>query len=84
MRFLITGGAGFLGSHLTDAMLGQGHEVTILDVASDLKVRHQLGNPQFRYVRDSILNREILEGLISWCWRFIRRRCLFHETKPMA
>ena len=67
MRFLITGGAGFLGSHLTDAMLGQGHEVTILDVASDLKVRHQLGNPQFRYVRDSILNREILEGLISWC-----------------
>ena len=48
-------------------MLGQGHEVTILDVASDLKVRHQLGNPQFRYVRDSILNREILEGLISWC-----------------
>jgi len=67
MRFLITGGAGFLGSHLTDAMLGQGHEVTILDVASDLKVRHQLGNPQFRYVRDSIVNREILEGLISWC-----------------
>lgn len=67
MRFLITGGAGFLGSHLTDAFLAQGHEVTILDVASDLKVRHQLANPRFRYVRDSILNREILEGLIGWC-----------------
>ena len=64
---MITGGAGFLGSHLTDALLERGDEVTILDVASDLKVRHQLGNRRFRYVRDSILNREILEGLISWC-----------------
>jgi UDP-glucose 4-epimerase len=67
MRFLITGGAGFLGSHLSDALLEQGHDVTILDSASDLKVRHQLGNPKFRYVRDSILNREILEGLVGWC-----------------
>lgn len=67
MKVLITGGAGFIGSHLTDALLAQGDEVTILDVASDLKVRHQLGNPCFRYVRDSIFNREILEGLISWC-----------------
>ncbi|TAJ85699.1 NAD-dependent epimerase/dehydratase family protein [bacterium] len=67
MRVLITGGAGFLGSHLTDAFLERGDEVTILDVASDLKVHHQLGNPRFRYVRDSVLNRDILDGLISWC-----------------
>ena len=67
MKFFITGGAGFLGSHLSDTLLGQGHEVTILDLASDLKVRHLIGKPQFRYVRDSILNREILEGLIGWC-----------------
>ncbi len=66
-RVLITGGAGFLGSHLADALLARGEEVAILDVASDLKVRHQLGNPRFRYVRDSVLNQEILEGLISWC-----------------
>ncbi len=67
MRVLITGGAGFIGSHLADAFLARGDEVTILDVASDLKIRHHLGDPRFRYVRDSIMNREILEGLVSWC-----------------
>lgn len=66
MRVLITGGAGFMGSHLADAFLGQGHEVSILDIAPDGKVRHCLGNPRFRYVRDSVLNREILEGLVAW------------------
>ena len=72
MKVLITGGAGFVGSHLTDAFLAQGDEVTILDVASDLKVSHNLGNPSFRLVRDSVLNREILESLIAWC------DCVYH------
>lgn len=66
MKVLITGGAGFVGSHLTDALLARGDEVTILDVASDLKIRQNLNNPQFRFVRDSVLSREILESLISW------------------
>jgi UDP-glucose 4-epimerase len=67
MKVLITGGAGFIGSHLTDRLLAQGAEVTIVDVASDLKVRHHLNHPGFRYIRDSVLNREIMEGLVSWC-----------------
>jgi len=72
VKVLITGGAGFVGSHLTDAFLAQGDEVTILDLASDLKVSHNQGNPRFRLVRDSVLNREIVESLIAWC------DCVYH------
>jgi UDP-glucose 4-epimerase len=64
LKILITGGAGFLGSHLSDAFLARGDEVTILDVGGDLKVRHNLSNPRFHYVRDSVLNADILDGLI--------------------
>jgi nucleoside-diphosphate-sugar epimerase len=67
VKILITGGAGFLGSHLTDAFLTRGDEVTILDVITDLKVRHHLGNPRFHYVRDSVFNTEILDSLILKC-----------------
>jgi UDP-glucose 4-epimerase len=64
MNILITGGAGFLGSHLTDAFIGRGDTVTILDLISDLKIRQHLGNPRFHYVRESVFNSEILDGLV--------------------
>ncbi len=67
MKILITGGAGFLGSHLAEAWLDRGDEVTALDLASDLKVRHLRANPRFRTIRESVLNRDILDGLVAWC-----------------
>lgn len=66
MKVLITGGAGFLGSHLAEALLRRHDEVTLLDPASDLKVRHLRENPRFRMIRESVLNRDILDGLVAW------------------
>ena len=64
MKVLITGGAAFLGSHLGDAFLSRGDEVFVLDQAKDFKIRHNLGNPKFHYIQDSILNEEILDSLV--------------------
>jgi UDP-glucose 4-epimerase len=65
MKVLITGGGGFLGSHLTDSFLGRGDEVFILETGMTLKVKHEIGNPRLHFVRDSVFNEGILEGLIA-------------------
>jgi len=65
MKVLITGGGGFLGSHLADAFIARGDEISIMDNGSVGKVRHLMGKPAFHYVRDSIFNLDILEGLIA-------------------
>ena len=65
MRILITGGAGFLGSHLCDAFIARGDEVFVLDTGSILKVRHLLDEPRFHYIHDTIFNLELLDGLAA-------------------
>lgn len=65
MRVLITGGGGFLGSHLGDGLLAAGHEVMALDIAPDLKVRHNLGKAGFRYLKGSVFDTDLMESLVA-------------------
>src|SRR5215475_14476379 len=65
MRVLITGGAGFLGSHLSDAFMARGDEVFVLDTGSIAKVRHLLNSARFHYVHDSIFNLDLIDSLVS-------------------
>ncbi|MFQ5665919.1 MAG: NAD-dependent epimerase/dehydratase family protein [Candidatus Binatia bacterium] len=67
MKVLVTGGGGFLGSHLADTLIARGDEVFILDTGSVTKTRHLMGTPAFHFVRDSIFNLDILEGLVAKC-----------------
>lgn len=68
MRYLITGGAGFIGSHLAEALLGRGDTVLIIDdlsTGSVENIRHLKKSNQFHYVFDSISNKHLLAELVD-------------------
>ena len=68
MRILITGGAGFIGSHLTDRLVADGHQVTILDnLATGRKdnLSAHLGGVSVTFIEGSILDLPLLDGLIK-------------------
>lgn len=70
MRVLITGGAGFIGSHLTDALLQRGHHVTIIDDLSTGKVEnfaHVRAYPNFRFAIETIMNEAVMDRLVNEC-----------------
>ena len=68
MRILITGGAGFIGSHLTDRLVADGHQITILDnLATGRKenLSVHLGGESVTFIEGSILELPLLDGLIK-------------------
>jgi len=70
MRVLITGGAGFIGSHLAEAYLERGDEVWILDDLSTggiQNVDHLRGRPGFHYVVETVMNVPVLAECIDRC-----------------
>jgi len=75
MRVLITGGAGFIGSHLIDALLSRGDQVVVLDDLSTGRhdnIRDHLGNPNFEFIMGSILNEALVDDAVR------RVDCVMH------
>ena len=70
MRILITGGAGFIGSHLSDAYLKRGDEVFIIDdlsTGSFENIRHLKDHPRFHYTIESVHNQPVTAELVDQC-----------------
>jgi UDP-glucose 4-epimerase len=70
MRVLITGGAGFVGSHLSEALLERGDEVFVLDdlsTGSIDNISHLKSHPRFHYTIDTVTNEPLLAELVDRC-----------------
>ena len=70
MRVLITGGAGFIGSHLSESYLQRGDEVFVIDdlsTGSIENIRHLKDHPRFHYTIDSIHNQPVTAELVDQC-----------------
>ena len=74
MRYLITGGAGFIGSHLAEELLRQGHEVSVIDDLSTGSIRniqHLKTYDRFHYTVESCANVPVMAELVDDCDRVV-------------
>jgi dTDP-glucose 4,6-dehydratase len=78
MRVLVTGGAGFLGSHLCDRLIGGGHQVVALDnfiTGNPTNIEHLQGHEQFELVQADLCEGIPVEGTFDW---------IFHLASPAS
>jgi UDP-glucose 4-epimerase len=77
MNILVTGGAGFIGSHLIDYLIKDGHNVTCIDdlsLGKEKNVKEHIGQKNFRLVKIDILNKNILNEV----FKENKFECVFH------
>lgn len=68
MRIVITGGAGFLGSHLSDRFLAEGHDVVAIDnliTGNTDNIAHLAGNPKFKFIRHDVSEYIYIDGNVD-------------------
>ena len=73
MKYVITGGAGFIGSHLTDRLISQGHQVIVIDnliTGSLTNIAHHQSNTNFEFIHHNVSNHMHIIGNVDWVVHF--------------
>ena len=70
---VVTGGAGFLGSHLSDRLIAEGHSVICIDnliTGDTANIAHLFGNPRFKFLKHDVTNYIFLDGDVDFVFHF--------------
>lgn len=73
MRAVVTGGSGFLGSHLSDRLLAEGWEVVVIDnliTGSTDNISHNIGNPKFKFIKHDVTEFIVVDGAVDFVFHF--------------
>jgi dTDP-glucose 4,6-dehydratase len=73
MRILLTGGAGFIGSHLTDRLMSEGHNVVVMDnliTGNYQNIAQHRDNPRFEFIHHNVSNHIHIVGDLDWVIHF--------------
>jgi UDP-glucose 4-epimerase len=68
MKILVTGGAGFIGSHLDDRLIAEGNDVTVVDnlvLGRKENIAHLIGNPHFTFIEEDLLHTDAMRDIFS-------------------
>ena len=68
MKILVTGGAGFIGSHLDDALIARGHDITVVDnliLGRIENIQHLMATPNFKFIKVDLLDMDIMRTVFA-------------------
>jgi len=84
MKTLITGGAGFIGSHIVDRLLDEGHSVTVLDLWESKEMKTHSKNPNFSFVVGNVLDDDLINGLVGGKDRVIHMAAILGTSETIT
>ena len=84
MNILVTGGAGFIGSHIVDRLIADEHHVTVLDLWESEEVKSLATHSNYRFIKGSVLSDDLLSDLVATMDRVVHLAAILGTSETIT